>query len=209
MINYAEAFKRPFQDVVKLLLGIVLYILPIVNLLALGYMLRAAKSAMKKDYTMPEWQDWGDLFIKGLLAAVIGIIYSIPIIILIGVFGGAAIASAVAGGFSEEAIIIALMSIGIGLAVIGIVALITWYIVPLALMSYITNWKFSDAFKFSNISKKAFTSTYFVTWLLVGVYCVVVSGILSFVPIVGGAIAGFITGTTALTAIAEAYSQKK
>jgi len=83
MVNYTEAIKRPFTDGKKFLIGVLLNILPIVNLLVVGYTLECAKSAMKKKYKLPEWENWGDYFVKGLLATIIGFIYMIPALMLL------------------------------------------------------------------------------------------------------------------------------
>jgi len=47
MVDYGEAIKRPFSDVKKLLIGIVIQLIPIVNFMAIGYQLKCA-NAMEK-----------------------------------------------------------------------------------------------------------------------------------------------------------------
>jgi hypothetical protein len=54
MVDYTVSIKRPFSDFKKLLIGIVLSIIPIVNFIALGYQLNCAKTAMKKKYEHPD-----------------------------------------------------------------------------------------------------------------------------------------------------------
>ena len=77
-MDFETNFKKPFTDVKKLLIGILLSIVPVVNFLAVGYMLETARKSMKKDTSLPEWEGWGDLFVKGLLSIVIEAIYFIP-----------------------------------------------------------------------------------------------------------------------------------
>lgn len=207
MVNYGEAFKRPFQDIKKLLIGIVLYIIPIVNFLAVGYQLFCAKSAMKKDYKLPEWQNWGDLFVKGILSLIIGLIYAIPLIIIAMFVVGTAIFTYFDQGM--ESIMTLVATLGIGIIIFLIIALLTFYITPMAIVSYVTNFNFGDAFKFNLVFKKAFTGNYFVVWILMAVYGIIATTILSLIPFVGGAIAGFIVGVTAYTAFGEVYSEIK
>jgi len=44
MVDYGGAFKKPFQDITKLVIGIVLMIIPIVNFLAMGYFIETASA---------------------------------------------------------------------------------------------------------------------------------------------------------------------
>lgn len=93
MVKYAEAIKRPFSDWKKLGIGGLMYLIPLVNIItglfAYGYGLLCAKTAKEKK--LPEWKNWGDLFVKGLLAAIIGIIYFIPAAIVGALVGGTAV----------------------------------------------------------------------------------------------------------------------
>jgi len=67
-MEFEIAFKKPFTNFKKLLIGILISILPIVNLFATGYLLQVAKSTIKKKKELPEWSGWGDLFVNGLIA---------------------------------------------------------------------------------------------------------------------------------------------
>jgi len=207
MVNYGEAFKRPFQDIKKLLIGVVLYILPIVNFFAVGYQLNCAKSALKKDYKLPEWQNWGDLFVKGFLSAVIGIIYFIPALIALMAAVGAAIFTYINQG--TEAVMGLITGMGSGLIIFLILALLAAYLSPMAILSYVNTFKFGDAFNFRTISKKAFTGKYFVVWLLMVLYVLILGIILANIPFIGTAIAGFIVGVTAFTAYGEVFAEIK
>jgi hypothetical protein len=199
MVHYLDAIKRPFSDIKKLLIGIIIQIIPIVNLLAFGYQLKCAKTAMKKNYKLPEWTDWGDLFVKGILGFIIGIVYFIPIFIIGFLIGGAALfqvfltqdVNVIEGGVSTTILTIILLF------------LIVSYLIPAALVSFVDKNKFSAAFYCPAIFKKVFTGRYFVAWLLVGIYGLVVSTILGFIPYVGAVISTFIVGVTFYTAIGE------
>lgn len=207
MVNYSEAFKRPFQDIKKLLIGTVLYLIPIVNFLAFGYQLFCAKSAMKKDYKLPEWENWGDLFVKGLLSVIIGVIYFIPALIVLLFFAGTSFFAYLSLGM--EIIPNLTADLGSGLVVFVILALLAAYVSPMAIMSFVETFNFKDAFKFSKVFRKSFTGKYFVTWLLMQLYSIITAAIFSFIPIVGGGLAGFVVGVTAFTAYAEAYTEAK
>ena len=96
-MEYKKAVKRPFTDLNKFLIGVLLLIVPFLNLIGVlllivlflnlitglfvrGYSLECAKSSMKKSYKLPEWRL--DNFVKGLIGLVIMVIYLLPIIVL-------------------------------------------------------------------------------------------------------------------------------
>src|SRR3989344_7690417 len=87
--NYLGAIKRPFADFNKLLIGVLFLLIPIVNIatgfFVRGYRLEAAKNYNKK---LPEWRDFGKLFVRGLLSWVISIIYLMPAFILLAISVG-------------------------------------------------------------------------------------------------------------------------
>src|SRR3989344_4043515 len=76
-MDLATAIQKPFTDIKKLLIGIVLSIVPIVNFFSIGFSLESSGLGRnKKSAKMPEWDEWGDYFIKGLFAFVIGLLYA-------------------------------------------------------------------------------------------------------------------------------------
>jgi hypothetical protein len=89
MINYTRAFSFMFEDknwVVKILLGAIFNLLTMVLIgipFILGYLLELARNSSEgREIPLPEWNNLGDKFIKGLIYLIIVIIYSIPGIIL-------------------------------------------------------------------------------------------------------------------------------
>src|SRR3989338_4257009 len=82
MADFSTAFKKPFGDIKKLLIGCLLNLIPIVNLFATGYFFQVAKNTMAKKKDLPEWKDWKDLFVNGCLVALATVLYAIPAIIV-------------------------------------------------------------------------------------------------------------------------------
>jgi len=89
MINYGKAFSFMFEDknwVGKMFLGAVFNLLSVILIgipFILGYLLELAKnSSQGKEIPLPEWDNLGDKFVRGLIYLVIIIIYSIPGVIL-------------------------------------------------------------------------------------------------------------------------------
>jgi hypothetical protein len=66
MMNIETAFKKPFSDIKKLIMGILLSIVPIVSFFASGYILECSGIGKKKSSNkMPEWKNFEYYFVKG------------------------------------------------------------------------------------------------------------------------------------------------
>jgi hypothetical protein len=103
------SFSFAFQDekwVQKILIGAVIVLVGIITfgiglLPLMGWGLAVARRLIRDEYpVLPEWQDFGQLFMDGLKLFALGLVWALPIIVLsacIGVFsalsGGAAIPS--------------------------------------------------------------------------------------------------------------------
>jgi hypothetical protein len=212
-MDFETNFKKPFTDVKKLLIGILLSIVPIVNFLAIGYMLETARKSMKKDTSLPEWTGWGDLFVKGLLSIVIEAIYFIPAAIAGMIFLWPVMSSAMPmmmqGQIPNIGQLIANMGPAMmGLALAGLLGLFAAYVAPSAIFHFL-NGGFNDAFKFGSVLKKAFSGTYGMAWTLFILYSMVLGAVLGYVPYVGSAAATFIAGITGFSLIAEAFGNGK
>lgn len=211
MVNYGIAFKRPFTDVKKLVIGIVLQLIPIVNFLAFGYQLKCAKTAMEKKFELPEWGDWVNLFVKGLLAIIIAIIYMLPAIIVILIMLGIPVLGLLSqgniAGLTKNLGEIFTSMLG-GIILGGLLLLVALYILPAAIMLFVkNNYSFGSAFKFGEIFGRIFKSDYFIVWIVTMFYSVILMLILSIIPLLGGAISGFITEVTSMTLFGELYSE--
>ncbi|MBT3984725.1 DUF4013 domain-containing protein [archaeon] len=209
-MDFKSAMKRPFQDTTKLIIGCALNIVPIVNFLATGYVLKSGKLTLNKKNDLPEWTDWGNLFIMGLLAAVIGLIWMIPAIVVAVIGGGAAIASLVTAGATGATGlgVGGLAGAGVLLVIAALLALIAAYFAPLAVLGYVDKGNFGDGFDFSTIFKKAFTGDYAIAWLLTGVVAIVlgtVAGIIPYVNFILSPAASFISMMIGITLIGSVY----
>ena len=192
--NYLGAIKRPFADFNKLLIGVLFLLIPIVNIatgfFVRGYRLEAAKNYNKK---LPEWKDFGKLFVRGLLSWVIAIIYMIPAFILLFVSIGRIIYDVIVQyGLSQglstdnplsDSIIQNFLLSNAGLIPVFFIGLVLMvmaaYITPIAVMGYIQKYNFKDAFKLGEVFRKAFTGKYFVAILAILLYGFIVSLVLN------------------------------
>lgn len=71
----------------KLLVGGILSFIPVVNLLAFGYLLRLSQGVKRSgQVTLPEWEDWSGLFLDGLRFAVVWLVYwLLPILLALAI----------------------------------------------------------------------------------------------------------------------------
>ena len=212
-MDYESAFKRPFLDVKKLLIGILLSILPIINFFSLGYVLESAKLTLKKKNDLPEWENWKDMFIHGLSIFLVYIIYMIPTIILITLAIGFGFLKALIVWLIKGSLTISILE-GIKTAAPLLISgmLLTFvvsYLLPIITINYIKTWKFSDAFKFKDIFDKVLTPKYFMCWIIVAVISTIIIGILHIIPFIGSKIGFFISAMISMTLFAQVYLEEK
>lgn len=236
-VNYEESIKKPFKDLGKLIIGIILSIIPIVNWVAQGFIIECSGLGKNKpSKEMPEWKNISDYFIKGLLSYVIIFIYAIPAILVLsvsigflvgslmsaftGVLPAGFMSSVMAGQIAREEIrqlasqnwmlILPTLIRVFPLILIGLfLLLVATYLSPIAILNYLKNKKFGKAFDLNSVIKKAFTGQYFIAWIVAGLITIVLKTILAFIPFVGPAIAYFVSGVIAFSLFGQAYREAK
>jgi hypothetical protein len=172
----------------KVLIGGILNMIPIINFLSSGYNLKVMKEAIEGKSEMPQWGEWGNFFVRGLIAFVIGLIYLlIPIIVLLISLGGIVfgiISGAVSGDRST-----AVGAIGgaIGGIFISIFLMIIFgFLIPMALAMYLKEDNIGAAFRFGELLSRI--RSVFGEYLTVYIVLIVLSfvlGLFGAVPILG------------------------
>lgn len=112
-MDVGRSIQYVFQDpnwVKKMLIGGLLSLIPIFGtLITLGYWIRIATNvANNRELPLPEWDDFGGDFMRGLRAAVAVLIWAIPLII----FAACGIIPAASAGDSGAGAIATLITIG-------------------------------------------------------------------------------------------------
>ncbi len=86
-MDIGKSFTYVFEDpnwIMKVLIGGIVLLIPIVNFAVFGYMLTTLKNvADGQPNPLPEWSDFGAHFMKGLYAFVGALVYLLPGIIVI------------------------------------------------------------------------------------------------------------------------------
>jgi len=235
-VDFVKALKRPFSDTKSFLIGALLGIIPIVNFTVIGYTLTSTgftKEEVKRD-SLPEWKNYGDLFMKGLVAVVIGIILFLPAaLVLLGtlgtvivspalslIFGGIPMEtwdSLMAGQITDIQIqdwfaqnwtqFIPLFTNAVPFLLIGAaLAFLAYYIMPAALLGWLKEDRFSAAFSWK-VLKMTATLDYLVNWLIVGFLGGIVSSLLGWIPFLGMGITMYARGVFSYTVFSEIYER--
>jgi hypothetical protein len=170
-LDIGRSFTYMFEDeswIMKIVIGGILLCIPIVNFMALGYMLEALKkSADGVDIPLPEWDDFGGKFMKGLFLFVIGLVYTIPIWLVACVLGGLTV---VAGNNDTLATLLGLLSTCAScLYLIWII--VVWLVMPAAWTRYAVTGEFMSAFQFGELFSyiKSNVANYIVGIIIAGV----------------------------------------
>jgi hypothetical protein len=150
-MDIVENIKYPTTDsewIKKILIGGILLIIPIINFIIGGYYIKTLRGSIEGKPGLPEWDDWGDLFVKGLMVAIIGFIYSlIPLIVLFVSIGGVITAAISSGDFSAASI-----SAIVGGSLFSVVLmLIVCLVLPMALSIYAKEDSIGAAFRIGEI----------------------------------------------------------
>lgn len=239
MVNYEQALKKPFTDFKKLIIGILLSMIPIVDsTFVTGFQMECSGlGKTKQSGKMPEWKKWKYLFLKGLGALGIKIVYMIPAILVIGIgvllfladivqvlmqtFTPAVILQIEHGMITSQqiwqmlwqnnwyVIMPAILKVS-PLLILGLIlALVAKFLSPLAVLNYLKKRRFSAGFEFDLIIRKAFTKEYILVGLAMVLVAIVLGSFLLFVPFVGTAILSFLVGTMGYSLIGQVYKETK
>lgn len=211
MIDYETAFKRPFTDMKKYLIGILVSILPIVNFFSLGYIIEAANMSIHRKHELPEWKQPAQLFLDGFSSVIITIAYFLPAFIIFAIsvsFSGLRVQFFNAMRNNDVAQLQSIFSqLGPLLFAFVLLMLLAIYLYPVAVLRYAESRKFLHAFDMTKVIGYAFSSIYPGPWLIATLISFIMYYILSFLPYIGNAIATFTSGIITYTILAQAYGQ--
>jgi len=183
----AQAFRVPFAGGIplKLLLGSVLAVIPVVNFFAEGYRYRLLKDSIAEKMEMPAWDDWKTLFVKGLLLYLLKILYILVPVVLTAVFFLLTVTRLAAGGFG-------LLETGLLLSLC--LLLLTAFLLPMGWSHFAATGEFASAFQFRVILQciKSVLPQYLAVLLLVlGLW--IINAFIALIPAAGWIISMFLS----------------
>lgn len=170
-MDFGTAIRKPFSNITNLIIGIVLMIIPILNILTIpGYLLRVAKKTMGGDKSLPSFDNFGELVVNSIKLIIVGLVYCIIGMIV--------------------AIVLAFIPfIGIVLVLIWCVVLI--FIIYSAMMALAQTGDLGAAFNIQAIAKKAMKADFIIAIIV----ATLVSMIIAFIVIL---VVGLIAGASVL-----------
>jgi hypothetical protein len=191
----------------KLLIGMLVSIVPIVNFALFGWIIDIMKNVSQRQAEpLPDWDNFGDKFVKGAILFVASLIYSLPMLLLTC---PVLFIPFTRGDFSREGQqALAAMIAGTGLLLvcaISVYALLLSFLMPAIFLNFARKGTFAACFEFGEIwrimSKNL--GDYIVAWLIIivvgiGVSFVIgiVGAVLAIIPCCGWILAWILTGVT-------------
>lgn len=181
-VNYPRESEEAWKTVaIGSVLTLVSFLI-IPGVLVVGFYQRVLRATLT-DESVPVFDDWGDLFVEGLKAAVVVIIYSIVPALVVGVS-----AASIAGAVLSDGIVSGALTLG---AIFGVLLgvllwLVLWYVVPAGLANLARTERIGSAFAFGELRPALFSREYATAWLLaLGVLIIagVIAGAVSAVPL--------------------------
>lgn len=87
-LDLVKALKAPVTAqnwIIKMLIGGILLCIPVANFIVFGYFVKYIKKIMNNEENLPEFSDWGALFVSGLKLFVGAIVLAIPMVIIVSI----------------------------------------------------------------------------------------------------------------------------
>jgi hypothetical protein len=183
---------------VRWVLLTIVSIIPIVNFISLGYVMEIYRGTKPA----PELENWGTLFVDGLKLFIVMLIYAIPVLVIIAIFGGIGFLGMIASGDASGNSALAagaIASLMGGILLALIVGLIISIIAIIGTIRFTRMGSFSEAFNFSAILEtigKIGWVDYIISLVILFIVLAVVQfvmGLLMVIPVLGWIISFFIT----------------
>jgi hypothetical protein len=167
---------------VKWLLLVIISIIPIVNFIMFGYLMEIFRGAR----AAPELDDYGRLFVDGLKLFVVGLIYSIPLIIVYLLIFGATFALMSSG--SDTAAAAGIGTMMIGLLIVFVLGIVIALFEVIGTIRLARTDSIGEAFNFSAILAhigRIGWGTYIISLIIVLIVIGVIYAVLGIIPILG------------------------
>lgn len=151
--------------IVDILIGGLIFMVPIFNFVALGYTIEAMEMGMRRLEILPTWENMGEKFMKGLLFFVISLVYVIPPILVAFVSLIPMIIELIQSG--EPSGITIFLAVA-GFVISLILAIFAGFIMPMGLARWVASGNIGAAFQMGQIFEdiKAVLADYLVAYLL-------------------------------------------
>jgi hypothetical protein len=196
----SDSVMYPSQDWKKVLIFGILFIISFLIIpvfLVMGYFFRVLKGTIAGYEELPDFDEWGGMFVDGLKIFVVQFVYFLipAIVILIGVWASiSSISVTDAGTMTNPSFVFGLMGVT---AIIGVIlAIILGLIAIIAIANMaLNNGEFGAAFRFGEILEKISMIgwgkyiIWYIVMIVIGLIGGIIAGLLNIIPILGTIIA--------------------
>lgn len=206
-MDVGKSFSYQFEDnnwINKLLIGALVSAVPILNFAWLGYMVDLLRNVMDGvSLPLPQWSDFGEKFMKGLIVWFAGIVYSLPAILLGCIpFSVLAFTGGTESGNLQDTLLTAFTGLGLIFGcLLFLYFLALSFFFPAVYINFARKGNFASCFAFSEIIRTVSTNLnkYLTAWLVsivagivVGLIVGIVSAVLGIIPCLGWILAWLI-----------------
>lgn len=186
-VGFFVAFLLTFVFIGFMLYPVIVIVSFLITLPVLGYGVRVLRATIRGEDHPPRFGDWGDLFKDGLYVIAIGLVYSLPLVIIsvllfVAFFGLAIViggAGSGAGGdpFAAGGSVLLLLGYFVYFGVVFLYSIAMAYVAPISLATYADEGDFRAAFSVDRIKRVGFRSEYAVPWVVAVVGSMVVNNV--------------------------------
>ena len=186
-----NAIRKPFTSFWGTVFGIILSLIPILNFIAAGHILKCYQDGLKK--AQPKWTNMGNFFMDGFFMSLITLAYSIPLIAYAYLTKTAM--------FTTRAFLATPVPSWMGTSTnisifqdyyLLIIFLITTYILPAAAMQYLKEEKMINIFSPKKIKEIVLTKKYLTSYLVASIFFLGLTYGLSYIPVIGVSIGSYV-----------------
>lgn len=150
-MDFGKSFSYVFEDenwISKVLVGVVITLIPIVNFASYGYMIQVLKNVRDGvERPLPEWDNFGKYFVDGLKSLVGFLVYFIPVFVLSFVMIPVGIA-AENGAVSDDVVAMVMFLV---MCLMFIFIAVPMFLYPALYIQYAKNDSIGDMFNISEI----------------------------------------------------------
>ncbi len=177
-LSINESLLIPFgkRESLKWFVGSLMVLIPILFFFGEGYRYRLTQNSLKGLTEMPEWDNWGDLFIKGLLFFLVRLIYMIvPAFVFLLILLAVINATSLTPGR-----LFLMMTPGF------LIYLFSSFLLPMAWASFAATGQFREAFNFYSIFhniKTVLVQYLLITFFILALWVIVT--VISQIPYLG------------------------
>ena len=131
------------------LIGIIGFI---IGLIGYGYLFRIIRASLAGVEELPNFDEWLNMLIDGIKLFIVGLVYSIPAIIIVLIFAASTLLAIIANQSVSSLVTGAIIAAGIGILIAFLYMLIVIPIIAMAIANMAYNdGEFGAAFRFSEI----------------------------------------------------------